>query len=114
MSYLGLVMAFGGFIYAIVVVLGRLAGLIVTGTSFAALMTVLLVGQGMIMAMLGVLGEYLWRTYDEARGRPWYIVDELQKARTDGDPGRENADGARNENCLRNRLRPSLGKESEA
>ena len=37
-------------------------------------MTVLLVGQGTTMMMLGVLGEYLWRTYDEARGRPRYIV----------------------------------------
>jgi hypothetical protein len=40
-------------------------------------MTVLLVGQGIIMTMLGVLGEYVWRSYDEARGRPRYIVEEL-------------------------------------
>jgi len=25
--------------------------------------------------MLGILGEYLWRTLDEARGRPRYIVE---------------------------------------
>jgi dolichol-phosphate mannosyltransferase len=39
-------------------------------------MTVLLVGQGTTMIMLGVLGEYVWRTYDESRGRPRYIVEE--------------------------------------
>jgi len=25
--------------------------------------------------MIGVLGEYLWRALDEARGRPLYIVE---------------------------------------
>jgi len=75
MSYLGLAMALCGFLYAIVVIVGRLVGWVIPG-GFAALMTVLLVGQGMIMAMLGVLGEYLWRTYDEARRRPWYIIEE--------------------------------------
>jgi hypothetical protein len=60
------------------VVVGRLSGWVATGTGFAALMTVLLVGQGMIMLMLGVLGEYLWRTYDEARGRPRFLVEDYR------------------------------------
>jgi len=76
MSLLGMVMATGGFLYALVVVVGRLMGWVTAGTGFAALMTVLLVGQGGILVMLGVLGEYLWRTFDEARGRPRYIIDE--------------------------------------
>ena len=76
MSAAGLLMAAAGFVYALLVVVGRLAGWITTGTGFAALMTVLLIGQGSTMVMLGVLGEYVWRTYDEARGRPRYIVEE--------------------------------------
>jgi len=28
------------------------------------------------LIMLGVLGEYLWRTFDETRGRPRYIIEE--------------------------------------
>ena len=76
MSALGLLMAFCGLLYALVVIVGRITGGIAAGTGFAALMTVLLVGQGMIMTMLGVLGEYLWRAFDEARGRPRYIVEE--------------------------------------
>ena len=76
MSLLGFVMAVCGFLYALVVIVGRLGGWVTAGTGFAALMTVLLVGQGTIMMMLGVLGEYLWRTFDEARGRPRYIVEE--------------------------------------
>jgi polyisoprenyl-phosphate glycosyltransferase len=68
MSLAGSCMALAGFAYALFVVVGRLAGWVQTGTGFAALMTVLLVGQGTTMIMLGVLGEYVWRTYDESRG----------------------------------------------
>jgi len=74
MSYAGLAMAALGFAYAASVIVGRAFGWIVAGTGFAALITVLLVGQGMILTTLGILGEYLWRTFDEARGRPRYIV----------------------------------------
>jgi dolichol-phosphate mannosyltransferase len=85
MSLIGFSMAAAGFLYASLVVVGRLANWIQTGTGFAALMTVLLVGQGVIMMMLGVLGEYVWRTYDEARGRPRYIVE--QYIHTDDNKG---------------------------
>jgi dolichol-phosphate mannosyltransferase len=54
-----------------------LAGWVTTGTGFAALMTVLLVGQGTILLMLGILGEYIWRAFDESRGRPRFIIDEV-------------------------------------
>ena len=76
MSAMGMLMATCGFGYALVVVIGWLTGWIVAGTGFAALMSSLLVGQGFIIMMLGVLGEYLWRTYDEARGRPRYLIEE--------------------------------------
>ncbi len=77
MSLFGSLMAVAGFCYGLVVVVGRLTGWVAAGTGFAALMTVLLVGQGAILLMLGVLGEYLWRTFDEARGRPRYIIEEF-------------------------------------
>jgi dolichol-phosphate mannosyltransferase len=94
MSWLGLLMATVGFVYAAVVVFGWVFGRVQAATGFAALMTVLLIGQGTIMCMLGVLGEYLWRAFDEARGRPTYIVEEWlgdplherQLARADGLP----------------------------
>jgi dolichol-phosphate mannosyltransferase len=76
MSLLGGGMALCGFGYATAILVGRVCGWVLAGTGFAALMTVLLIGQGSILLMLGILGEYLWRTYDEARGRPRYIVEE--------------------------------------
>jgi dolichol-phosphate mannosyltransferase len=85
MSSFGLALAMAGFIYAIVVFVSRLAGLVSTGTGFAALMTVLLVGQGSILLMLGILGEYLWRAFDESRGRPRFIIDEIVVHPTDSE-----------------------------
>ena len=38
-------------------------------------LTVLVMG-GFQMIMMGVLGEYIWRTLDEVRCRPRYMVDE--------------------------------------
>jgi polyisoprenyl-phosphate glycosyltransferase len=85
MSWFGFVLALLGFAYAIAVVIGRLSGYVVAGTGFAALMTVLLVGQGAILMAFGVVGEYLWRTFDEARGRPRYIFEEYIRSRESSD-----------------------------
>lgn len=75
MTIFGFLMALAGTLYAIVIVVARIFGGVTAGTGFAALMTVLLVGQGAILVMLGILGEYLWRTFDESRGRPRYIIE---------------------------------------
>jgi dolichol-phosphate mannosyltransferase len=87
-SCLGFVMAFSGLAYALVVVISRLCGWVLAGTGFAAIMTVLLVGQGTILLTLGVFGEYLWRTFDETRSRPRFIVEEyLVSEKLDRLPG---------------------------
>jgi len=43
---------------------------------WAPIMVLLLVIGGLIMTMLGVIGEYLWRVFDEAKHRPTYIIKE--------------------------------------
>ena len=42
---------------------------------WTSLMVVILVLGGIQMTMLGVLGEYLWRTLEEARHRPLYFFE---------------------------------------
>ncbi len=42
---------------------------------FAPIAILLAFTSGVQMLMLGILGEYLWRTLDETRRRPQYIVD---------------------------------------
>lgn len=73
MSAAGCAMAATGFLYALVVVANALVGRPAQGWS--SLMAVVLVIGGIQMLMLGVLGEYLWRTLDEARRRPRYLVE---------------------------------------
>lgn len=41
-----------------------------------SLMCVILCSAGLILLMLGILGEYLWRALDAARTRPPFIIDE--------------------------------------
>jgi polyisoprenyl-phosphate glycosyltransferase len=75
MSLVGIGVACLGFLYALfVIVSASLIGRQVEGWS--SLMVVVLVIGGLQMTMLGVLGEYLWRTLDEARHRPRYNVEQ--------------------------------------
>jgi dolichol-phosphate mannosyltransferase len=56
---------------------------IVWGTrlqGWSSTMAALLVLSGLQMLMLGVLGEYLWRAFDQARNRPLYLVDSVRPA----------------------------------
>ncbi len=73
MSYLGFFVALMGLIYAAVVIINALRGNPVQGWS--SLMLVVLVIGGFQMIMMGILGEYLWRSLDESRRRPPYLVE---------------------------------------
>lgn len=75
MSAVGVLTAFVGFIAALVWMVRRLVfGIPVVG--WTSIMTAILIIGGIQMIMLGLIGEYLWRTYDETRRRPLYIVAE--------------------------------------
>jgi polyisoprenyl-phosphate glycosyltransferase len=73
MMLLGLLVALAGFVYSVVIVYARLVHL-TPFQGWAPLMIVTLVLGGMNMLMLGIIGEYIWRTYDEARGRASFVV----------------------------------------
>lgn len=42
---------------------------------WASLMCVVLFSAGLILLMLGILGEYVWRALDASRNRPPFIID---------------------------------------
>lgn len=46
---------------------------------WASLMCVLLFSQGLVMLMIGIIGEYIWRALDASRNRPPFIIDEIKK-----------------------------------
>lgn len=78
MSFLGFSFAMAGFIYSLSIV----HAYYFKATPFqgwAPIMILLLIIGGLIMLMLGVLGEYIWRIFDEVKGRPNYIIKDIQE-----------------------------------
>lgn len=73
-SFLGLVLALVGFGYAAVVIAWHLTGRI-QQPGFAALMVAILIVSGTQLVLMGVVGEYLWRTLEESRRRPVFVVE---------------------------------------
>ncbi len=53
---------------------------------WASIMCVLLCGLGLIMMMLGIIGEYIWRALDASRKRPPFIIDEVKERETGARP----------------------------
>jgi dolichol-phosphate mannosyltransferase len=75
-SLAGIVVALLGFLYAALIFVLRLVyGNPIQG--WAPLMIVILVMGGLQMLMLGAIGEYVWRTLAQARGRDAYVIDEV-------------------------------------
>ena len=71
----GILLSCFGFIYMIIVIFQRLF----TDTTiqgWASLIIILLFTQGITLIVLGLIGEYIGRIYDEAKDRPVYIVRE--------------------------------------
>jgi glycosyltransferase involved in cell wall biosynthesis len=73
-SFLGLIYAVISFSYGAFIFFSWLTfGIEVQG--WVPMMLILTFTAGLQMTLLGVLGEYLWRTLDEARGRPLFVID---------------------------------------
>lgn len=73
MTVLGFTVSAIGMLYALFILGNAIFGKPVQGWS--SLMIVTLVLGGLQMAMLGVIGEYLWRTLEETRRRALYFVE---------------------------------------
>lgn len=74
-----------GFLFFIVAVIGIIACICevimsgVRSVGWASLMCIILLTSGIIMLMLGMLGEYIWRTLDASRNRPPFIIEEIKE-----------------------------------
>jgi dolichol-phosphate mannosyltransferase len=75
-SLLGITIAFIGFLFALYAVIRKIfLGVNVPG--FTLVLVITLLTSGIQMIMMGVLGEYLWRSFDETRRRPIFIVEKM-------------------------------------
>ena len=73
-SYFGLIVSALSFLLGFYLLINKIFfGTHVEGWT-SVMLTVLVLG-GVQLVMIGVLGEYLWRVLEEARGRPLYILE---------------------------------------
>ncbi len=56
---------------------------------YSTLTSILAIGFGITNISLGIIAEYLWRTYDVARNRPVFIVSEKMSLKDDSDTAHE-------------------------
>jgi dolichol-phosphate mannosyltransferase len=74
-TYLGFIFAFLSFVAIIVVVILRLSSSQELLGQATTLTVVLFLGSVQLIT-IGILGEYIGRLYDQAKGRPLYVVSE--------------------------------------
>ncbi len=75
-SWMGMFVAFAAFGYGIYILYNWASGKI-QPEGWTTTIIILLVTAGIQMIMIGVIGEYLWRTLDELRKRPSYVIDDV-------------------------------------
>lgn len=72
-SVAGIVVSALGVLYSLTVVASWIYGK-TPFSGWAPLMIAVMIVGGMIMLMLGIIGEYIWRIYDEVRKKPNFII----------------------------------------
>ena len=85
----GAVCAFIGFLYGIYTIIKKIfinpPGLV---TGFSALMSVLVFIGGMLMLMMGLVGEYIGRMYISMNNSPQFVIREMTGERKKEDEGK--------------------------
>jgi len=74
-SVIGFVAFLGSLFWAIFLVILKLSGNIEV-SGWTTLIVFNLFSFGIVMLTLGILGEYLWRTFDATRNRPPYVIED--------------------------------------
>jgi len=79
-SVMGVLMFLAGLFFGIATIVNRIIN---PGApaGFATIASLLSIGFGITNISLGIVAEYLWRTFDAARNRPAFIVSEIKEIR---------------------------------
>ena len=76
--YMGVILALMGFAYTVVIVVRRFL-YATTAAGWSSTISVMLIIGGMILIMLGLIGEYVGRIYISINNAPQYVVRELTR-----------------------------------
>lgn len=80
-SLTGFILFFAGTLYAIYIIANKILNPENSMLGYASLASILAIGFGITNISLGIIAEYLWRTFDAARQRQAFIVSEISKVR---------------------------------
>ncbi|NBJ03960.1 glycosyltransferase [Lachnospiraceae bacterium] len=83
--YMGFLMSFFGFVYAIVIIVRKLLGVAVQ-SGWSSIISLILIIGGVILIMLGLLGEYVGRIYICINNAPQYVIKEMTISNNDEYP----------------------------
>ncbi|MDO4566800.1 MAG: glycosyltransferase [Oscillospiraceae bacterium] len=87
-SIIGALACFGSLAWALYVLINKLVGNIPV-EGYTTLFIFQLFSFGIIMLTLGILGGYLWRSFDASRERPVYIVEDEAASAEESDKNGE-------------------------
>lgn len=76
-SYLGLLLSGFSFLYLICAIFFKLFNVIDTVPVWMSIVAISLFFNGIVLLVLGIMGEYVGRIYDEVKARPLYVVNEF-------------------------------------
>lgn len=76
-SYLGLLLSAFSFIYLVLAIFFKLFNIIDTVPGWMSIVAISLFFNGIVLLVLGIMGEYVGRIYDEVKARPLYVVNEF-------------------------------------
>jgi len=81
-SYFGFAVSAIAFVYALIVIAFKLFSLKPPGYTpgWASTIVAVLFLGGVQLMSLGILGEYLGRVYDEVKGRPLYLISDIERS----------------------------------
>ena len=75
-SWIGVLSSVGAALWALALIVTKLF-VVIQVAGYTSLLVFQLFSFGVIMLTLGLLGNYLWRTFDAGRNRPVYIVEDI-------------------------------------
>ena len=74
-SFCGIVFAIFGFLYGLMIIIRRIADPSIPA-GYSSIVAIMLMSSGLIMVMLGLIGEYLGRIYICINDPPQYVIRE--------------------------------------
>lgn len=76
-SIIGIIMFILGALFGCIIIINKLINPEGPIQGYSTIASLLAIGFGITNISLGIIAEYLWRTYDAARGRPAFIISDI-------------------------------------